>query len=252
MLDRTQATPLYHQIFLALRDEIVGGAHAYGSTVPTERELAERHGISRITARRALDELAQAGFVERKRRVGTRVVFRSPVRPIDAGINQAVEALIAFGRETQVRMLDLAEEPASAAVAEALGLDLGAPVVRAVRLRSLDDEPLGRVTSWMPREHAPRVALDELATTPMLELLRRAGLTFGTARQTIGAGVADAMLAGLLGIEARAPLLWIERLVRDADGAPALFTRAEYRADRYRITLDLTGDEDAIVTPVAG
>lgn len=252
MLDRRQATPLYHQIFLALRDEIVGGTRTFGSSVPTERELADGHGISRITARRALDELAQAGFVERKRRIGTRVVYRSPVRPIDAGINQAVEALIAFGRDTQVRMLDLAEEAADATVAAALGLEPGAAVVRAVRLRSLDDEPLGRVTSWMPREHAPQMPLDELATTPMLELLRRAGLTIGTARQTIGGGAADPALAALLGVEPRAPLLWIERLVRDAAGRPTLFTRAEYRADRYRITLELNGEQEAVLSPDAG
>jgi GntR family transcriptional regulator len=75
-VDRGHAVPLYHQIFLMLRDEIISGRHAIGSTMPTEQGLALAHDVSRITARRALDELAQHGFVERRRRTGTRVGAR--------------------------------------------------------------------------------------------------------------------------------------------------------------------------------
>jgi GntR family transcriptional regulator len=64
-VDRRTAVPLYHQIFVQLRDEIVSGSRALGSLVPTEQELSENFGVSRITARRALDELALQHFVAR-------------------------------------------------------------------------------------------------------------------------------------------------------------------------------------------
>jgi GntR family transcriptional regulator len=238
-VDRGHAVPLYHQIFLLLRDEIISGRHANGSTMPTEQGLALAHDVSRITARRALDELAQHGFVERRRRTGTRVVYQSPTRPIEADLEQAVESLIAFGRDTQVRVLALATEPATAAVAEQLAIEEGAPVIRAVRVRMIGAEPLGEVVSHVPAALGLELSRSDLTRTPMLGLLRDAGHTIGGGHQTISAGVAGDHLAALLAIDVRAPILRIERTVLGADKRPLLFTVASYRADRYRITIDL-------------
>ena len=74
-VDRFQPVPLYHQIFLQLRGEIATGERAVGSRLPTEQELSASFGVSRITARRALDVLAQAGLVARRQRVGSIVTF---------------------------------------------------------------------------------------------------------------------------------------------------------------------------------
>ena len=60
-------TPLYHQMFTLLRDRILSGEIPRGSRIPTEFDLAESFGVSRITAKRALDELAAEGLVERRR-----------------------------------------------------------------------------------------------------------------------------------------------------------------------------------------
>lgn len=245
-IDRADATPLYHQLFLQLRDEILKGRRAFGSSLPTEAELAEQQSVSRVTARRALDELSRSGLVERRRRTGTRVTFQSPVQPLEASVGQAVESLLAFGRKTSVRIIDIGEDPADAEVANALALPPGAPVVHAKRLRALDGQPLGMVSSWMPAAIAAHIPLAGLASTPMLALLQDSGLAIGSARQMIGADVADAMLAELLDISPRSPILWIERVVNDQAGKPILFTRASYRADRYRITLELGADGEAM------
>ena len=81
--------------------------------MPTEQRLCEQHEVSRITARRALEELAQHGLVERRRRIGTRVVYRASTKPIEANIDQAVESLLAFGRDTKVRVLRIKTIPAT-------------------------------------------------------------------------------------------------------------------------------------------
>jgi GntR family transcriptional regulator len=249
-VDRRDAVPLYHQIFLALRDEILSGRRAFGSAVPTELELSAETGVSRITARRALAELARQRLVERRRRVGTRVVYRAPGPTVDASIDQAVESLLAFGRDTAVRVLEIAEEPASPAVAESLGIAVGAPVVRAVRLRDFGGEPLGRVVSYVPAELSREITPARLRSTPMLGLLREAGVEIGAAGQTISALAADSVLAAVLGLEARSPMLRIERTVADSAGRKVLLTVADYRADRYRIRLDL--DEVARFKPDLG
>src|SRR6185437_9369758 len=74
-LDPNGPTPLYHQIFLLLREQIYGGQYPAGSFLPSEPELAMRYGVSRITAKRTLDELAAAGLAVREQGRGTRVVI---------------------------------------------------------------------------------------------------------------------------------------------------------------------------------
>ncbi len=231
-VNRDHAEPLYHQIFLLLRDEIIAGTRPYGASLPTEQELAAHHAVSRITARRALEELAQKDYVERRRRTGTRITYRASTRPIEANVEQAVESLLAFGRDTKVRVLQVATKPCGADVAKRLDIAEGDLVERATRVRLRDDEPLGEVVSHVPSALGLRL-------TPMLALLRAAGHAIGGGTQTISGGVAGGHLAALLGIDVRAPILQIERIVLDTKQRPLLFTVARYRADRYRIAIDL-------------
>jgi GntR family transcriptional regulator len=238
-VDRARAVPLYHQIFLLLRDEIFTGARPFGTVLPTEQQLCETHGVSRITARRSLEELAQHGLVERRRRTGTRVIHRASTRPIEADIDQAVESLLAFGRDTKVRVIEVKTGPATEDVAARLSIAKGDSVVRAVRVRLLEDQPLGEVVSYVPARFGAALDESDLARTPMLALLRAAGHVIGGGEQTISAAVAGGHLANVLGVDDRMPILRIERTVVDAAGTPLLFTVASYRADRYRIAIDL-------------
>ncbi|MFC0205097.1 GntR family transcriptional regulator [Novosphingobium soli] len=238
-LARDAAIPLYHQIYLTLRDEITRGDRPFGTPVPTEMELAENYHVSRITARRALDELAMGGFVERRRRLGTHVIFRSSAKPIEANIDQAVESLIAFGQNTAVKVLEVTTEPAVGPIAQKLGLVEGEPAIRAVRLRSGRSGPLGLIVSHMRAGLGVSVTPERLTDQPILSLLREAGVKIGGAVQTIEAMVADPDMAEQLQCEPRAAVLHVERLVEDAGGDTVLVTNAYYRADRYRITLDM-------------
>jgi GntR family transcriptional regulator len=238
-LDRSAAVPLYHQIFLQLRDEILSGQRAFGSPVATEMELAETCAVSRITARRALAELAQHSLVARKRRVGTTVIYRPPAKPIEANIDQAVDSLLDFGRVTKVRVLALKEEPASAWVAETMHLEPGERVVRAVRLRYLDEEPLGYVVSYVPVALSAHVTRSGLAREPILKLIKNAGYRLGKASQTVAAMLADPVLCRALRVEPRSAILRITRSIFDQAGEPLLLTIAHYRSDRYQLRLDL-------------
>ncbi|MEC3911448.1 GntR family transcriptional regulator [Sphingobium sp. CR2-8] len=232
--------PLYHQIYLQLRDEIVSGQRPHGSLMPTELDLSAMFDVSRITARRVLDDLARQHYVARRRRIGTTVTFHSPASPIEANIDQALDSLLALGDNTSVTVLTVAREAAPPGVADALRLEPGDEVVRAVRVRSLDDMPLGYVLSYVPARLADVVDADALATTPMLRLLEQAGHKAETAEQTIGAMLADSAMAQALGIEPPAALLRITRTSYDLTGAPILLTFAHYRSDRFHVRLDLS------------
>jgi len=238
-IDRSAAIPLYHQIFLQLRDEILSGQRGYGSPIATEKELSQTYSVSRITARRALAELAHNNFVARKRRVGTTVIYRSPAKPIEANIEQAVDSLLELGRTTKVKVLALQKEPASPWVAEAMHLSPGEQVIRAVRVRYLNNEPLGYVISYVPATLSAHITRRGLERQPILKLIKTAGYRIGKATQTIAAILADPLLCRSLKVEPRSAILRITRSVFDSGEKPILLTVAHYRSDRYQLRLDL-------------
>lgn len=239
MIDRGAAIPLYHQIYLQLRDEILSGQRPFGSALPTEHELSEIYAVSRITARRVLTELAQQHFVERKRRLGTRVVYQSPAKPMEANIDQAVDSLLAFGRRTTVTVIEVETSTPSATVASALKISPNDKVIRAVRVRSMDGEPLGYIVSYVPADLGDVVTARTLARAPILKILEEAGYKAEQAEQTISAIEADGVISQALDIESRAALLRISRIVYDRQHKPFLLTFAHYRADKFTIKLDL-------------
>lgn len=243
--------PLYHQIFLQLRDEIIGGQRLFGTVLPSEQALSIKFGVSRITSKRVLDELARQNFVDRKRRVGTTVIFRSPVKPIDANIDRAIDSLLALGHGTKARVLEVAIETATPAVADALRLSADTAIVRAVRVRSLDNVPLGYVLSYVPRSFASFVTGENLARIPMLQLLTENGHRPHTAEQLIAAHLADATMAQALEVEPRSALLKITRTIYDEAGVPILLTYAHYRSDRFNVRLDLSQSLSAPRSPVS-
>ena len=238
-VDRAAAIPLYHQIFLQVRDEILSGQRPFGSAVATEKELSKTYSVSRITARRALDELAQHHFVSRKRRVGTTVIFRPPAKPIEANIDRAMDSLLEFGRVTKVRVLSIDTEVAAPSIAEAMHIGPGERVVRAARVRYLDGEPLGYVVSYVPAALSNHVTRAGLTKMPILKLIKKAGYQPGKATQTIAAMLADPMICRVLAVEPRSAILRITRTVYDAGATAVLLTIAHYRSDRYQLRIDL-------------
>lgn len=197
------------------------------------------HNVSRITARRALNELAVSGLVTRRPRIGTIVSHDARPAAIAADLDQALDTLISFGLGTQVRVVSIATVPASELIAELLQVEPGSDLIETVRMRDRAGGPLGRITSHAVPELAPIFTAERLLARPLLSLLVEEGFRIGGGRETIAARPADEETAEMLGIEWRGPLLSVERLVTDAAGRPLLRTLAEYRADLYRIELDL-------------
>lgn len=242
-IDRGAAAPLYHQIQMRLTDDIVSGRLPNGSAAPTEHELAKLFGVSRITARRALDELAQAKLVTRRRRLGTQVDYEGLAPPLQADVHQAVDSLIAFGRASRVQLLELGPAVAEEGVSAALRCPLGATVTRAVRLRWLEQTPLGYVISFMPPDVGEGFGVADLEASPVLSLIQASGVRIGGGNQVIEAVAASRTIAAALAVEPRSPLLLIRRTLEDAHHRPVLLTLAYYRPDRYQLRLELGGGD---------
>jgi len=240
LVDDRLPTPLYHQVYLILRDQIRSGGFGFDDILPGEQDAAALFGVSRITAKRALNELAGDGYVKRERGRGTRVIYRAPVPPVDASVEGLLENLLVMGLETQVDLLAFDYVTPGAVVARALRCADGDQVQRAVRVRRLQGEPFSHLTTFVPEAVGRSYSRDDLAGQPLLALLERSGVVIGRAEQTITATLADAQVSRALGLELGSPLLGINRVVFDEAERPVEYISALYRPDRYQYRMNLS------------
>jgi GntR family transcriptional regulator len=227
------------QVYLVLRDRILSGALGFGARLPNENELAEAHGVSRVTVRRALHELAHERLIERRRSAGTTVVYRPSPAPITADISGVLANLADMGRRTTAKLLSFDYVPAEGAAAEALGVAPGQFLQRAVRVRSVDGLPFSYLVTHVPESVSVTFTRQELASRPLLDLLERAGVKVGHARQRISAGLATPEVARALDVRGGSPLIELVRVVYDRAGRGVEHLHALYRPDRYAFEIDL-------------
>ena len=233
-------TPLYHQIYVILRDKIYDGSHADEALLPGEQELMRMFGVSRITAKRALDELAAAGLAVRERGRGTRVRFQAPSPPIRSSAEGLFENLLMMGLKTEVQLLEFGYVKASDDVARALQIESGDVVQRAVRVRRLKGEPFSYLTTAVPEHIGRSYGRRDLASRPLLALLERCGVVVSSAEQVISPVLADTRVAPLLEVELGSALLRISRIVYDQLDHPVEYIIGLYRPDRYQYQMMLS------------
>lgn len=240
------------QLYLVLRDRILTGVLASGARLPTENDLAEAHGVSRVTVRRALAELEHEQLIERRPSTGTRVIYEPSSAPIVADIAGVLTNLAEMGRRTKVKLLSFDYVNGSAPITTALGLKDGAELQRSVRVRSIVRDPFSYLTTHVPAEIGRTFVRTELASQPMLTLLERAGAKVEHATQRIGAGLATPPVAKALRIKTGSPLIELVRIVFDRTGRGVEHLHALYRPDRYSIAIDLirSGSEGGGWKPV--
>ena len=240
------------QVYLVLRDRILSGAIAFGARLPTENVLAAAHGVSRVTVRRALGELARERLIERRRSAGTRAIYRPVRAPMIADISGMLASLADMGRRTSVKLLSFSYVPAEGAMGRALAVPSDEMLQRSVRVRSVDGEPFSYLTTFVPESISLTFTQPELASRPLLDLLERAGVKVEHAHQRISAGLATPDVAAALDVRIGTPLIELTRVVYDQSGRGVEHLHALYRPDRYSLEIDLirSGKRNKAWSPV--
>lgn len=238
-LEGATGVPLYQQILVLLRTKIESGELRPGTRVMGEADLCATFGVSRITARRALNELAKGGLVQRSRGTGTIVADRHTPDPMRATFDGLMENVGHIGRATSVRILHNGVEPASEEVAEQLQLPVGAAVLHALRVREIAGQGMSYLATWVPESIADLIRGQDMSATPLLLALEEAGVPVASATQTITATLADAISAAALGIPAGAPLIDVRRTVYDANDVPVEFIKILYRPELYQFQMSM-------------
>ena len=213
--------PLHRQLFMVLHDEIDRGVIAPGEALPTEQTLCDQFGVSRITVRRALADLADQGYIERRHGVGSFVREHSPADAsglFGAG-GSYLEGLRQTQFETEVEVVELGARRPPRAIAEALETSGELLQIVRVRRQRRTGEPLIVSDAWLPNELAELLTESALLRSPLYELLSDAGVVMDRVQHEITAEIAGPRNAHLLDTAIGAALLRLNRLVSVA-GAP--------------------------------
>ena len=240
ILDPSSPMPLYQQMVVQLQNRIASGEFAPRTFMPGEFDLSRSYGVSRITARRALDELAVVGLVKRERGRGTSVLDRAGSNVMRTSIDGWLENIRLMQSTTDVRLLEFDYLKARPEVACALELPEGTEVQRSVRVRSFEGSPMSYLVCFLPGEIGRSFEADDLNSKAMMKLLEYAGHRVVAARQTISAALATPDTAEALGVYAGAPLLEVRRIALCSDERVVQYIRALYRPELYHIEIAMT------------
>lgn len=236
-------SPLYNQLFLIFRNKILSGEYPDGSYLPSEMELAAAYDVSRVTAKRALNELAQAGYAVRQRGRGTRVRNKGGATVVSGSVQSLMDSLRA-NTQGRAQLLDFGYIVAPPDVSAVLRLPAGSIVQRAVRVWSTDGMPYSHLTTFVPSSIGQRWTARDFEQSGLASLLERSGVSVQFAEQVITATMADNSLAESLKVVIGSPLLRAVRTYFDEDEVPVEYLIAHYPPDRYQLIVTLTKEAD--------
>ena len=236
-IDPSSPTPLYYQLYTMLHDAISGGVLESGSKMPSEKDLATAFRVSRITARRALDELALKNMVARHRGRGTFVDYKYQPEPIHAPLSDLMESLDHMGRDTRVEVLGLKWMVPKGRVADAFELGAKEKLCHILRVRSKSEVPFAYYTTWT-RGFDRSLTRKKLEAKPRMKLFRTYGIKISRVEQELSAEGASPEVAEALGVSTGKPLLKLVRMSYHADGTLLDMLTALYNPDLFRYRME--------------
>lgn len=239
-LSSDERLPLYQRLRDQLAEQIASNRWQPGAAIPTESALAAEYGLSIGTVRKAIDQLVSESLLERQQGRGTfvrRPQFQSSLfrffRFQDAdGARQVPESRILSNEALQ----------APADVAHALALEPGAQVIRLLRLRLINAQPLLVEEIWLPHEAFAAILDHDLnAHGPLLYPVYESlcGQVIAAADETLTAEAVSEVHARLLRVDAGSPVVVIERVARNYAGQPLEWRRSWGHARHFRYSVEI-------------
>jgi len=239
---RAKGTALHHQLYVLLKEQITSGRYRLGDLLPTQEVLCRQFSISRITVRRALNDLVEEGFVRNRQGVGAFVAIdigRARQAPDFSFIGDMRRTL----KETTMQILLLETARCPPAIAAHLGLAEDEEALHLVRTRSIADKPVTLLDGWIPRRFAAAVTAKNLKTRSLHELIAGSFERLGRVAQEVNAALADPAVAQALDIEINSATLRINRLVHNRDGAPVHSVTVWTTPLRTRLVMEVGADD---------
>ena len=236
MRQRNQnGVPAYQRIQGAIRKRIEAGQLRIGDAVASERDLAQIHQVSLMTARHALASLERDGIVERRRGIGTFVATpKIHFNKLMSYTEQMASRSLTAGSKILFARLIFDEQEGAARLA----LPPTSGVIKLERLRQAYEEPFALETCYLSAAAFPNLLAAPLGHESLFKILERDyQVELGYADEEVDATAADPRTAELLGVLRRDPLLRIRQLIYSTKGNTVMYVLGLYRSDRHKLMI---------------
>ena len=240
MLDHTKgAPPLYSQVKSILKKNIAEELYPVHENIPTEKELQEAFGVSRITVRKALDELLNEGYIERQRGKGTVVLPQGIIEENLHSDKSFTEDMKSRGLIPGTKVSRLREVRASGAIAEGLDLEQGVVVLELTRVRTADEIPVVIFKSYI-NPNMIEISLEEIESNESLySLIKQKGHTIKLIKEIFEVTLSTEWNSHLLETPLGTPLLKRSSIIQ-SEGKRMIYTESLYNGYLYRYSIDRT------------
>lgn len=237
-------SPLYHQLYTLIKGYIVDGTFHLGDKLPSEKELADGFNVSRITVKRAVNELAAEDLVERARGKGTHVIYKYTPKPVQAPLLGVLEEIDSIAQNSVADILDCRVLIPPQTIRTEFALGNNDSLFHLIRTRHRAGAFFGYFDSWSAGVDMPDNT-DIFAQQSRHEYLRESGMTVSYIKQTISAVPASEAVAAHLQISPGFPLLKLVRrsYYQDDDKAMLVdYLIALYNTELFQYEMDLKLD----------
>jgi GntR family transcriptional regulator len=249
-IDPDSQHTLYQQVQAAITDMIEAQRLRPGHALPSEKELESIYGVSRITVRRALQELERSGKVVRSKGRSARVA-----EPIQAHARTRLDddlvTMLDLVRDTVPEILRFEWILPDEETCELLELKSREPLLSVNRLRRSHGRPTLHTAALVPAEIGVRLERDKLAETTMTEQLSQLGILPAQVDQFMSAVPCSEEIAPFLEIAPGSPVFHLHRIVRDQSGKIIQSLVISFRGDSFTYHLAARLSEDADEIKVA-
>jgi GntR family transcriptional regulator len=232
--------PIFAQIRERLEEAIAKGTLVPNQRIPSERQLSDRFGVSRMTVRQAIDAITRDRLLYSRPGQGTFVADQRVIQQPLQHLTSFSEDILSRGMHPSSRVLDRQVVAASFEMAGLFGLPPTVKITRVARLRLIDEEPVAIETVHIPERFAPGLLERDLEADSLYAILRHDyDLELVSARQTIQAATPSVEEMAYLELDEPQPVLRISRLTFDAKERLVEYVQSVYRGDRYHLTVEL-------------
>jgi len=230
--------PLYLQVKKIIKDRILHGVYPMGTTIPSEPQLESEFGVSKMTVRNAVQELAQEGYVEKRSGVGTTVIRNTSLSRLSKG-KRFTELLLEEGHQIRKQLLHsvwINNEPDS----EIYRL-FGPRCLKVERLYWLDEQPYIHYVNYLAPVFPVSLELKGLELQSMYDLIEDYGIELHNFKDSFTVGTADFATESLLRVEENTALLQRLRYSYDTDGNLIEYSKGFYNTElqHYLVNYDV-------------
>lgn len=228
--------PLYLQVEASLKEMIEGLVYSPGDQIPSERELSEALGVSRMTVRRAVENLTRRGLLERRSTQGTYVKQPQVLRRVGKEFAQGLTQMLRMtGAAPGSRLLLFEIIPAPVKIAEKLQLRVGEMAVVLRRLRLANGTPFCIETSYLPQKLVPGLCAEDFAleNTSLYAILReRYAIEVSKNDETLKMSYATPEEAELLGLRPNSPIILLRSVISNENDQAVEYLKSVNHPER--------------------